>query len=195
MAPYPAELEEQVRLADGLQVFLRPIRAEDAPALQELFARMSPEDRRLRFFAPLRELSAPLAFRLTHVDYEHALALLAFAAETGAILGVARLAVDPARADLERGCAEFAVALRSDLKGHGLGRLLVQRLLRTAPRLGATEICGYVLRENDRMLHLCRDLGFAIEPAPGEPEAVLARRRVAPAPDSADGAALTYQQP
>ncbi len=79
MSAYPAELEEHVRLADGLEVFLRPIRPEDGELLRDLVANMSPEDRRLRFFIPLRQLSPEPVWRLSHVDYQHDIALLALA--------------------------------------------------------------------------------------------------------------------
>src|SRR6202023_32680 len=147
---YPAELEEHVRLADGLEVFLRPIRPEDGELLRDLLANMSPEDRRLRFFIPLRQLSPELVWRLSHVDYQHDIALLALAADSGTILGVARLGGD------DHG-AEFAIALRSDLKGHGLGWLLMHRVLDLAARLGLAEVHGVVLRENTHAENVPRD--------------------------------------
>jgi len=173
---YPAELEEHVRLADGLEVFLRPIRPEDGELLRDLLANMSPEDRRLRFFIPLRQLSPELVWRLSHVDYQHDIALLALAADSGTILSVARLAAD------DHG-AEFAIALRSDLKGHGLGWLLMHRVLDLAARLGLAEVHGVVLRENTRMLKMCREMGFAIEAHPSDPAAVAVRRVITPQTD------------
>jgi acetyltransferase len=173
MSAYPAELEENVRLADGLEVFLRPIRPDDGELLRNLVANMSPEDRRLRFFIPLRQLSPELVWSLSHVDYQHDIALLALAADSGSILGVVRLAGD------DRG-AEFAIALRRDLKGHGLGWLLMHRMLDLAARLGVAEVHGVVLRENRRMLKMCREMGFAIEPEPADPAATAVRRIVTP---------------
>ena len=176
MSAYPAELEERVRLADGLDVFLRPIRAEDGELLRDLVANMSPEDRRLRFFIPLRQLSPELVWRLSHVDYQHDIALLALAADSGNILGVVRLAGD------DRG-AEFAIALRSDVKGHGLGWLLMHRMFDLAARLGVAEVHGVVLRENTRMLKMCREMGFVVEPQPNEPTELVVRRLIAPQTD------------
>jgi acetyltransferase len=175
MSAYPAELEEHVRLADGLRVFLRPIRAEDGELLRDLLANMSPEDRRLRFFITLRQLSPELVWRLSHVDYEHDIALLALADDDGRILGVVRLAGD----DHD---AEFAIALRSDIKGHGLGWLLMHRMLDFAARRGLAEVHGVVLRENTRMVKMCREMGFAIEARPSDPTALIVRRVVTPQP-------------
>jgi acetyltransferase len=175
MSAYPAELEERTRLAEGAEILLRPIRPEDGPLLQDLLDHMSPEDRRLRFFALVRRLPEALVRQLTEVDYEKRIALLAFAAETGAILGVVRLASEPDG----RG-AEFAVALRSDWHGHGLGWLLMHRMLALAARMGVSEVFGYVLRTNETMLAMCREMGFAVEAAPGEREAVLVCRATTP---------------
>jgi acetyltransferase len=176
MSAYPAELEEHVRLADGLEVFLRPIRPEDGELLRDLVAHMSPEDRRLRFFIPLRQLSPELVWRLSHVDYQHDIALLALPTGSGSVLGVVRLAGDV------RG-AEFAIALRSDLKGHGLGWLLMHRMLDLAARCAFAEVHGVVLRENTRMVKMCREMGFAVEAEPNDPSAVVVRRVVTPQTD------------
>jgi acetyltransferase len=155
MSAYPAELEERTTLAGGAEIFLRPLRREDGPLLQDLLSHMSEEDRRLRFFAPLSRLSEGLTRRLTQIDYERRIALLAFDADSGAILGVVRLAAEP---DGSR--AEFAVAVRSDWQGRGLGSLLMRRMLALAARLGVAEVFGYVLRDNEHMLRMCRRLGF-----------------------------------
>jgi acetyltransferase len=176
MNAYPAELEQYVRLADGLEVFLRPIRPEDGELLRDLVANMSPEDRRLRFFIPLRQLSPELVWRLSHVDYQHDIALLALPTGSGSVLGVVRLAGDV------RG-AEFAIALRSDLKGHGLGWLLMHRMLDLAARCAFAEVHGVVLRENTRMVKMCREMGFAVEAEPNDPSAVVVRRFVTPQTD------------
>lgn len=83
--------------------------------------------------------------RLTEIDFEHTVALAGFD-EAGTILGVVRLA---AEADTSR--AEFAIALRSDWKGQGLGWVLMHRMIDIAARLGIAEIFGWVLRGNEAM--------------------------------------------
>jgi len=165
--PYPRELESETSLADGTAIRLRPIRPEDEPALQDYAKRLDPEDVRLRFFTPLRELSHSFAARLTQIDYDRAMAIVAFAAADGAMLGVARISADP---DNTR--AEFAVSVRSDLKGRGLGRLLMQRIIEIARARGIARIEGEILRENTAMQTLARDLGFALTTG-GEPGSSL----------------------
>ena len=73
------------------------------------------------------------------------------------LLGVVRQSADP---DNVR--AEFAVLVRSDLKGHGTGRLLMHRLIDYSRARGLKELFGEVLSENAPMLALCRELGFTI---------------------------------
>ena len=83
-------------------------------------------------------------------------------------LGVARLVRDPDNVE-----AEFALMVRSDLKGRGLGRLLMQALLDYAAARGTRRLVGYVLRENQAMLTLLKPLGFELRPDEHEPSEVL----------------------
>jgi acetyltransferase len=126
---YPAWLETNERLRDGTEVHLRPLRAEDEPLLEDLAAHMTPADLRLRFFASMRGLSHALAWKLSHIDYDRAMALVAL--KDGAALGVARFHAEP-----DRSRAEYAIAVRSDWKGRGLGYLLMTRLHRGRTRMG-----------------------------------------------------------
>lgn len=166
--PYPRELERLVTLRDGTPVRLRPIRPEDARALQEMIAQSDLEDLRLRFFARMKELPPALAARLTQIDYDREMAFVAFpeGREDG-MWGVGRLAADP-----DRGRAEFALLVRSDVKERGLGLRLLQTLIEHAQRMGVRELWGEVLIENHRMLALAEHFGFARRPVEGKPEVV-----------------------
>lgn len=68
-------------------------------------------------------------------------------------------------ADPDNVKAEFAVLVRSDLKGRGLGHLLLQRLIQYARDRGLSELTGEVLEDNVKMLALCRALGFCLDAA------------------------------
>src|SRR5262249_13150472 len=119
------------------------------------------ESVRMRFFAPLKEVPQALAARLTQIDYEREMALvLAERAPPGEaeIFGSVRIVADP---DDER--AEFAITVRDDMAGRGLGSMLMQRILAYAAGRGIGEVFGHVLADNTIMLDLCRRLGFAIE--------------------------------
>lgn len=153
--PYPAELT-RVEQVDGIGIFqLRPVRPDDKLAFERFFARLSPEDIRHRFFSRLRTMPRALLARLTQIDYDREMALVLLDGED--VIGVSRLAADPDNAK-----AEFAVLVRSDLKGRGLGRLLLQRLIEYARGRGISALTGEILEENASMLALCRTLGFDI---------------------------------
>lgn len=175
--PYPRELESTVALRDGREVLLRPVRPEDEPMFHRFFGRLSPEDVRMRFFMPMKSLPAYLAARLTQIDYDREMALIATApASNGTdpeLLGVVRIAADP-----DNFGAEYAVIVRTDQKRCGLGRLLMTRVIDYARGRGVTEVFGDVLRENDAMLALCRKLGFTVQSNRGDPQVVRVRLKL-----------------
>jgi len=168
--PYPSGLSHRESVAGLGEYTLRPIRPEDAAAMERFFARLTPEDIRHRFFAPLHAMSHKLLVRLTQIDYDREMALALF--DGPDIVGVSRLVGDPDGAK-----AEFAVLVRSDLKGRGLGRLLLQRLIAYARGRGIRQLTGQVLEDNVMMLSLCKELGFelsSLSDAPGILRADLA---------------------
>ncbi|MCP5199175.1 MAG: bifunctional acetate--CoA ligase family protein/GNAT family N-acetyltransferase [Gammaproteobacteria bacterium] len=164
--PYPGELEQVLRLADGRSLLLRPIRPEDEPALVRTFSRLSPEEVRFRFFAPLKFLDHLMAARFTQIDYDRQMALVLTeqAAMVGEIHAVVRLIEDP---DGER--AEFAIVVERELAGQGLGTRLMQVIIDYARARGVDVLWGEVLADNHRMLALCRELGFHEAAHPDEP--------------------------
>ena len=166
-------LESTGTTLDGTLIALRPIRPDDEPVLQDLFAHMSREDVRLRFFTPIDELSHALATRLSHLDYGREMALVA--QHNGMTLGVARYS-----ADRDRLSAEFAVAVRSDWHGRGVGYLLMGRLIEIAQRSGIGELFGLVLHENKPMLDMCRELGFSFSSEPNDATVLRVRKTLAP---------------
>ena len=157
--PYPEELESAIETRDGRQFRLRPIRPEDESGLTDLLSRSTKDDLRLRFFAPIKELGHRFAARLTQIDYDREMAFVAIDPGSQGIAGVVRLISDP---DNER--AEFAVMVRSDHKGLGLGYRLMEEILRYARQRGVGRVHGDVLRENTTMLQMARELGFSVEP-------------------------------
>jgi acetyltransferase len=169
VASQAKQLEAAEKLPDGTVIRLRLIHPEDEPLLQDLAAHMSPEDLRFRFFAAMRGLSHELAARLSHIECERDAAVLAFAEGAEEVLGVARFSADP-----DKRAAEVAIAVRSDRKGHGLGHLLMARLIELARQRGIARLVGVVLPENAAMLQLCRGFGFTITIDPGDPKLRLA---------------------
>lgn len=117
----------------------------------------------MRFFTAGPDLSHKFLARLTQIDYAREMAFVAIAAKSNELLGVARLVADP---DYSR--AEYAVVVRSDLKGKGLGWRLMQHLIAYARSERLGELYGEVLATNTTMLTMCAELGFHIEADPGD---------------------------
>jgi acetyltransferase len=174
--PYPRELEETIQLGDGRSLWLRPIRPEDEPSLQRHFATLSPEEIRMRFGVPLKTMTHVMAARFTQLDYDREMALVltepGIAGQTE-IYGVVRIFADP---DNEN--AEYAILVRHDMTGMGLGVVLMRRIIDYAKRRGIGEIWGDVLVENATMRKLCKVLGFSERMDPDEREIVKVTLRL-----------------
>jgi acetyltransferase len=151
-----SELHETLR--GGERVLIRRIRAEDLALYSDFLRDVSADDLRLRFFAHIAELSAAEAAKLTHLNYRHEMAFVAFDEDAGRILGLVRL-----KDELDEKTAEFAILVRSRLKGHGLGWLLMRRVIDYAKEKGLQRVYGDVLVENMTMLQMCAELGFREE--------------------------------
>jgi acetyltransferase len=161
--PYPSRWQRHLKVKDGWQIFVRPIRPEDEPLIHEFLRHVTSHDLRLRFFAPMKEFSHEFIARLTQLDYARAMAFVAFDEVTNELLGVVRIHSDSI---YESG--EYAILLRSDLKGRGLGWALMQLIIEYARSEGLKAISGDVLTENTVMLTMCRSLGFEVKSDPDE---------------------------
>jgi acetyltransferase len=168
--PYPKEWERRTELRDGTKILVRPVRPEDEPLYGPFFAAVTQEDLRLRFFAPVKEFGHTFIARFTQIDYARAMAFIALEQSSGKMLGVVRLHAD---ANYERG--EYAILVRSDLKGRGLGYMLMQMIIEYARAEDLKAIEGQVLAENTAMLAMCRELGFNIAADPADPDACMVK--------------------
>ena len=159
--PYPSQWERHIALSNVWRIFVRPVRPSDDLLIRDLLAHVSKEDLRLRFFDSIKEFSQPFIARLTDLDYARAMAFVAIDETTNETLGVVRL-----HADASHESGEYAILLRSDLKGRGLGWCLMQRIIEYAKSEGLKRIYGQILQENTVMLKMCRELGFEIKTDP-----------------------------
>jgi RimJ/RimL family protein N-acetyltransferase len=150
-------LERHVTLRDGEKMLFRPLKPEDASLYPDFLAEVTLDDLRLRFFAAMRAVSPELLDQLIHYDPAHAMAFIAIDEVSGRMLGVVRLHDDPNGKE-----AEFAILLRSRLKGHGLGWLMMKHMIAYAKDKGLKTVHGQVLAENATMLQMCGELGFHI---------------------------------
>jgi len=160
---YPQECESRDVLPDGTRILVRPLKPEDAALYPAFASDVTLNDARLRFFAPVNKLSEGRIAQLTRLDYSRAMAFIAIEEATGEMLGVVRLHRDG------KNGGEFAVIVRSSLKGNGLGWLLMQRMIEYAKAKALKQVQGHVLAENKAMLRMCERLGFRIADDPTEP--------------------------
>ncbi len=163
--PYPKELETQLDW-DGGSLLIRPIRPTDDAALGELISSLDTDDARMRFFGTMRGLPPSQLARFTQIDYDREMALVAVErivqgndGNIGSprLLGEVRVVADP-----DNHAADFAIVVRSGLKGKGLGRLLLQNIIDYARQRGITELRGETFAENLRMQRLAEQLGFVL---------------------------------
>ena len=171
--PYPKEWERKVALPDGKHILVRPIRPEDETLYPAFLAAVTAEDLRLRFFASVKDFSHAFIARFTQIDYARAMAFIAIDLSTGEMLGVVRL-----HANAEYDSGEYAILLRSDLKGHGLGWQLMKVMIDYARAEGLHSIEGQVLQENRTMLRMCRELGFDVATDPADPRLCVVKLKL-----------------
>lgn len=153
-----SDWERHLVLHNDWRVFVRPIRPHDEAAVKMLLKHVTIDDLRLRFFTAIKDFSHVFLARLTHLDYAHAMAFIAFDEITHEPLGVVRIHSDTAHIT-----GEYAILLRSDLKGHGLGWALMESIIAYAKAVGLKQICGQVLQRNAVMIKMCREFGFTVQ--------------------------------
>ena len=157
--PYPRELEETIDW-HGAPLLLRPIRPEDGPAHLAFFDALTPDDIRYRMFVRIRELQPSQLARFTQIDYDREMAFIATRKNAEGVnetLAVGRVVADP-----DNTSAEFAVTVRSDLKGMGLGRIMMEKLIGYCRARGTGEIVGEALPQNSRIVAMVKKLGFEV---------------------------------
>jgi acetyltransferase len=155
--PYPSELAETIDW-HGRKLEIRPIRPEDEALHTEFLMHLDPEDIRMRVFYSRRTMERSELARLTQIDYTREMAFVAITTGPDGqpqTQGVARAMTDP-----DNFSAEFGIIIRSDLKGGGLGHLLMDKLVAYLRAQGTQQLVATVLRENSRMLELSHQLGF-----------------------------------
>ncbi|WP_039055940.1 protein lysine acetyltransferase [Enterobacter sp. Bisph1] len=158
--PYPQHLEEQVEMRNGERCLFRPILPEDEPQLRAFISRVTKEDLYYRYFSEINEFTHDDLANMTQIDYDREMAFVAVrSTDRGEeILGVTRAISDPDNID-----AEFAVLVRSDLKGLGLGRRLLEKLISYTRDHGLKRLNGITMPNNRGMITLARKLGFDVD--------------------------------
>ncbi|MCG9662619.1 succinyl-CoA synthetase subunit beta [Vibrio mediterranei] len=158
--PYPTEMEELITLKDGSKISLRPIRPEDEPFHADFINNVTKEDLYKRFFSDVGEFNHEALANLTQIDYDREMAFVAvdLSYANPHIIGVSRVLVTPDNSD-----AEFAILIRSDLKGKGLGRVLMNKIIDYCKSKNTRQISGMTMPTNRGMLTLAQKLGFELD--------------------------------
>ena len=158
--PYPVEYEQQVKLKDGSVVFLRPILPEDEPKHADFIHAVSKDDLYNRFFIEVGEFNHEALAKLTQIDYDREMAFVAVdsSGSEEKIIGVSRALINHDNSD-----AEFAILIRSDLKGKGLGKILMGKIIDYCRNKGTDKISGMTMPTNRGMLMLAQSVGFKID--------------------------------
>ncbi|MFW5391614.1 bifunctional acetate--CoA ligase family protein/GNAT family N-acetyltransferase [Yersinia sp. 2544 StPb PI] len=158
--PYPHELEQKVELKDGSHCLFRPILPEDEPLLKLFIDQVTKEDLYYRYFSEINEFSHDDLANMTQIDYDREMAFVAVRQKNNGpeIIGVTRALSDPDNID-----AEFAVLVRSDLKGLGLGRELLEKMIQYTRSHGLTRLTAVTMPNNRGMIGLAKKLGFSID--------------------------------
>ncbi|WCE32632.1 bifunctional acetate--CoA ligase family protein/GNAT family N-acetyltransferase [Vibrio sp. SCSIO 43137] len=155
--PYPVELEESIKVKSGEDILIRPILPEDEPEHATFLSNVSKDDLYKRFFSDVGEFNHEALANLTQIDFDREIAFVAIDMQ-GNILGESRALIDPENID-----AEFAILIRSDRKGCGLGRILMERIIRYCKNKGTRQMSGMTMPTNRGMLTLAQKLGFEID--------------------------------
>lgn len=155
--PYPVELEESIKLKSGEDILIRPILPEDEPEHATFLSNVSKDDLYKRFFSDVGEFNHEALANLTQIDFDREIAFVAIDMQ-GNILGESRALIDPENID-----AEFAILIRSDRKGCGLGRILMERIIRYCKNKGTRQMSGMTMPTNRGMITLAQKLGFEID--------------------------------
>lgn len=178
--PYPTRYEREWPMRDGGEYLVRPMHPDDATMLQALVQRLSPESRYFRFASTLTELPHHMLARLSLIDYEREMALVAVIREDGSdeieaerIIAVSRYITNP-----DRQSCEFSLLVDDAFAGRGLGAKMMQSIMEVARDRGLQEIDGLVLANNTAMLKLMRSLGFSISTFEEDPDFKVASHRL-----------------
>ncbi|HZD92132.1 MAG TPA: GNAT family N-acetyltransferase, partial [Pseudolabrys sp.] len=165
--PYPKRLETTVTARDGKTYAVRPIRPEDELRLRAFADAVDGGDLWHPFFAPLRTRTHETAARLSQIDYDREMTLVAW--DGNAVVGLARSVSDP---DFDT--AECAVIIRADRREQGLALALIDTLCRTVAALGIRRAALVFPQDRARMVRLAKELGFAMAADAGDANQVRA---------------------
>ena len=152
----PRHRQADVVLRDGSTVHVRPVTADDAPAVHAFLERLSPKSITLRFFSSFPDLDRAVRWA-TKAD-QHRYGLIGTSCADGRVVAHAGWETDPDRPER----AEVAFAIADAMQHNGLGTILLGQLTEAADQAGVAVLSAEVLPQNQHMLHLFRDSGIPV---------------------------------
>ncbi|MBN2523014.1 MAG: bifunctional acetate--CoA ligase family protein/GNAT family N-acetyltransferase [Bacteroidales bacterium] len=159
LRPYPERLTSKVKLDDGNEVYLRPIKPEDEPMWLELLASCSKESIYLRFRYDFYYDSHEVASQFCFIDYDREVAIVAEITEKGKkkLIGVGRLIADP---DVE--IMEYAILITDEWHNKDLGYILTEFCIDIAKNNGIKKLLAETTKNNKPMISVFKKLNFKI---------------------------------
>ena len=167
--PYPQQFESVILTPEGHAYSVRPIRPEDESALRQFADEAGAENLWHPFFSPLRERTHAAAARLSQIDYDREMTLVAWDGERMA--GLARSSADP---DFEN--SECAVVIRDGMQEQNLMFQLLEALLHAIAAQGVRKTVLGLPADQTWMREVCVELGFTIGPLPGDASKIRATK-------------------
>lgn len=156
-ADYPTNLEQEIVLADGDVLWVRPVVPSDSAALAAEFAAADEDTLYMRFFNPTFALTEERLRYFTELDYRSHLALAVMTENADGSEGVA-IGRYAARSDSE---VEAAVVVKTEYRQRGIARILLTTLGEVAAAAGYQAMSASYLEENTAAGSLLAACGFA----------------------------------
>lgn len=171
--PFPSHLEKTITTNSGLNVHIRPIKAEDAQLESEFVNNLSEHTKYLRFMQNVKQLSDEMLIKFTQIDYDQEMAFIAYSYDHNrqVEIGVTRYSINP-----DGTSCEFALVVRDDYQHQGIGSHLLESLIDHARQKGLTTMNGEVLKENKGMLQLAKLHGFSAQTCEDDPQIMLVNK-------------------
>jgi acetyltransferase len=126
----------------GRQLLLRPIQPQDLTEYHAMLQATPPDDRHMQFFRDAREPASRELAHFTQIDFERDMTFVAV--DDAAAPGQQLLGVVQSHSDPDNVAAEFALLVRSEMQGQGLGAALLRKLVDYARNRGLQSVNGEI---------------------------------------------------
>ena len=156
---YPEELESYDTLRDGTQIFFRPVKPTDEPALSEMLYSLSAETVRTRYMTHTMAFPHKDVQQLTNIDYQQNLAIVGVVPCVSGeeIVAIAQYFLDP-----KTQAAEVAFLVQDEWQQKGMGTFLLDYITQIARHRGVKNFYAKVLPSNKPMLMIFHNSGYKV---------------------------------